>query len=79
LSSRCHISRHSKDPAATFSRIQKIFYNGTDIDDWRSMQNLKYQLSWLLKVIELDELLKVNPRTIYDGCQQRIDCLRRTS
>jgi excisionase family DNA binding protein len=53
------------------SAIQKRFYNGTDVDDDRSMQKLEMPNSpRFLKVVELAELLKVKPRTIYEMVAQ---------
>jgi len=51
--------------------IQKIFFNGTDVDEFRSMQNLEVpNTPRLLRVAELAELLKVKPRTIYEMVAQ---------
>ena len=76
--SRCRDSWHSKNLSTTLlpnyrdnSTIQKIFSNGTDVDDCRSMQKLEMPNSpRFLNVAELAELLKVKPRTIYEMVAQ---------
>jgi hypothetical protein len=57
---------HRQADAIT-AAFHKYFYNGTTIDDCRRMQKLEMPNS--LRLLKVEDLPKIKPRTIQDGCR----------